>query len=286
MEFFLHFSRNVITSQQISGESSLHDHDLPSRLIQNHAHKTNTTVSTIQAEDSQFGSVHATRDHLSVGIKMVAALSTRRVRFQEGEPKVWVDSHVISEEEKRAYWLWFSDFAEMERNRRAMERALRRSRGDVAKVDPSQWCYRGMEEMLAPEYGKRILRLRSKVMNGVLDEQARQRTSGYKDEKIIQEISSSRSEWARKFALELGEHDAKVVATGEDEPIPLGVKVSVGCDPAESTTASELPSLRFRNSKYLPPARPRDSLLNPWKITIGADRDMTTLEKQFRKIHA
>lgn len=207
--------------------------------------------------------MHATRDHLSAGLKMIAALSTRRVRFQDGEPKTSIDCHVISEEEKRAYWLWFSDFAEMERNRRAMERALRRSRGDVAKVDPSQWCYRGMEVMLSQEFGKRILRLRSKVIKGVLEEQARQRANGYKDDERIQEISSSRSEWARMLALDLGEHDAKVAATCEDTPIPLGLKVSVRCDPSGNTMANKFPSSRFRSSKFLPPAHPRDCLLLP-----------------------
>ena len=229
--------------------------------------------------------MHATQDNLSVGIKMIPALSTRRVRFQDGEPKSWVDSHVINEEEKRAYWLWFSDFAEMERNRRAMERALRRSRGDVTKVDPTQWCYRGMEEMLSPEYGNYILRQRSKVKKGVLDEQARQRANGYNDDISIQEISSLRSEWARKFALELAEHDAKVAATGQEAPIPLGLKVSVACDRTENMMASELPRRRFRSSKCLPPARPRDSLLYQWKIKIRSDTYMSTFEKQFRKIH-
>jgi hypothetical protein len=207
---------------------------------------------------------------------MVRTVPTKRVQFQEGEPKAWVDCLHFTEEDKRAYWFRSSDFAEIERNRRAMERALRRSRGDVAKLDPSQWCYRGMEEMLSTEYASRLLHQRSNLMKEVLDEQARQLVQGYHDDSRIQEVSSSHSEWARVFAIELAEHDSRVAATGEDVPIPVDVKINIGriksnMNPHEEAATGKSSRILYHTSKLTPSTRSGECLLSHWKIAICAD---------------
>jgi hypothetical protein len=148
-------------------------------------------------------------------------LASRRVHFEGGEPKTWFDCTELSEDERRAYWLRSADFAEFERNRRAMERVLRRARGDFEKIDATQWCYRGMEEMLSAEYARHMIVQRSNVIKGVLDEQARQRNQAYRDDDGFRKISMSMSECARIHALDLGQHDARVAKTGRNEPIPL-----------------------------------------------------------------
>jgi hypothetical protein len=122
--------------------------------------------------------------------------SARRVHFQGEEPLTWFDNQELSVDEERAYWLRSADFAEFERNRRAMERALRRARGDFNQVDATQWCFRGMEEMLSAEYACRMIVLRSNVIMGVLDEQARQRCQGYRDDESIRQMSMAMSECA------------------------------------------------------------------------------------------
>ena len=137
------------------------------------------------------------------------------------EPQTWFDNQELSEDEQRSYWVRSADFAEFERNRRAMERALRRTRGDVTKIDPTQWCFRGMEEMLSAEYARRMIIQRADVISGVLSEQARQRGQGYYDDEAIRKISMAMSECARMHALDLGQHDARVAETGSEEPIPL-----------------------------------------------------------------
>jgi hypothetical protein len=147
--------------------------------------------------------------------------SARRVHFQGEEPLTWFDNQELSVDEQRAYWLRSADFAEFERNRRAMERALRRARGDFNQVDATQWCFRGMEEMLSADYACRMIVLRSNVIMGVLDEQARQRCQGYRDDEVIRQMSMAMSECARMHALDLAQHDARVAETGSNDPIPL-----------------------------------------------------------------
>lgn len=130
--------------------------------------------------------------------------------------------------------------------------------------------------MLSTEYASRLLHQRSNLMKKVLEEQARQQVQGHHDESRIQEVSSSHSEWARVFAIELAEHDSRVAATGEDVPIPVDVKVNIGriksnMNPHEEAATGKSSRILYHTSKLKPSTRYGDSLLSHWKIPICAD---------------
>lgn len=148
---------------------------------------------------------------------------SRRVHFDTSEPSVWVDPCGICEEEVRAYWFRRSDFASFERERRTTVRALRRAGDDMGKLDSSLVCFRGMEELINSDFSRRLKKQRRNSQSELIQEQARQKQYGVTDPVGLRKVSEAVSAWARNHALELGRHDARVAATGKDEPIPLGM---------------------------------------------------------------
>jgi hypothetical protein len=147
--------------------------------------------------------------------------SRRVVHFDEGEPRCYIDRHQFTEYERKAYWLQVRDFAAFQRHTRAHIRALYRCKGHATKLDPTRWCFRGIEECLSEDYAARLAAQRNALVNAVLEEQDRQNNEQTYDDIALYDVSKSLSEVGRLHAIELGRHDARVAQTGEDEPIPI-----------------------------------------------------------------
>mmetsp|Transcript_27607 Transcript_27607/g.63987 ORF Transcript_27607/g.63987 Transcript_27607/m.63987 type:complete len:193 (+) Transcript_27607:33-611(+) len=144
------------------------------------------------------------------------ATSSKRVTFQDSEP-VWREPELDFDDiDHSSYWYATSDLGARERENRATFRALRRARGDTANFDHDKYCFRGLEDVLIPEYGDEMMRRREIARIALLEEQMLQSKRGENDPEALRVVSLEMSHWSRGVALELGAGDAAIVREGNN----------------------------------------------------------------------
>jgi hypothetical protein len=146
-------------------------------------------------------------------------------------------------EELEGSWYTTADFVQFRKERKATVNALRHTKFDLGRIDPSQHNLRGLEAYSSVSFYKKTQRKRVGVVKRVLAEQQRQREGIINAESMrklscsesenlrewiidaesIRKVSCSESEWARDKGLKLGRDDAEAVAREMPSQPTLGL---------------------------------------------------------------
>jgi hypothetical protein len=105
--------------------------------------------------------------------------------------------------------MWYSkdELALFKNERKAVVKALKKTRFDVAAVERKGHCLRGYEAYFSLDINKAMKDSRTLLISLVLTEQDRQRAVGINDPEALRFAGAAVSQWAGDNALKLGESD-------------------------------------------------------------------------------
>lgn len=135
-----------------------------------------------------------------------ASTGKKRVRFDEC-PK-YIESGIIDERDIPRIWFTKNELGSLREDNRITLRALKKADGNVSALDSDLFCLRGLEDSLVGGKEK-FQKTRNNIINGILDEQGKQRTMGINDPRGLQVLSRACSKQARERAHERGKSDAE-----------------------------------------------------------------------------
>eukprot|EP00540_Astrosyne_radiata_P008389 CAMPEP_0116844392 /NCGR_PEP_ID=MMETSP0418-20121206/12658_1 /TAXON_ID=1158023 /ORGANISM="Astrosyne radiata, Strain 13vi08-1A" /LENGTH=242 /DNA_ID=CAMNT_0004475331 /DNA_START=72 /DNA_END=803 /DNA_ORIENTATION=+ len=133
--------------------------------------------------------------------------SRKRVCFHDAPTKI--QNPPVTAEEARLIWYNADDLAALRTDTKLTIQALRKAGDDVAALDEDKYCLRGLEDY-SPRGGQKERKERTfAVVNGILEEQHKQRTIGIYDPLLLQALACACSRPSKHKALMMGTKDAR-----------------------------------------------------------------------------
>jgi len=109
-----------------------------------------------------------------------------------------------------------NDLAVFRADTKCTIRALRKAGEDTKSLDPEVYCLRGLEEYFKSGGTKERKQQIARLVNGILEEQWRQREIGVFDPLLLSTLASACSQPSKHKALILGTKDAKEARLVQD----------------------------------------------------------------------
>lgn len=170
--------------------------------------------------------LHASSDDSMEILGQAAARKRRRVSFRLEPASVGVADdlfsataiHQVTEDDTTMEtWYQREELVSFHKDRLLTVKALKRAKGDITRLDPSQCSLRGLEDIISAQYGRARRLKKTRTVRMILQVQAEQRELGVSDPELIRSLSMLFSQMSRDQAIEIAEIDAKAC---QEQPMP------------------------------------------------------------------